>query len=60
MRTDVYVLDASVAAKWYLNDERYIEKARLYLIKLLANEIELHAPVLLQYEMANLRLRPRT
>jgi predicted nucleic acid-binding protein len=54
MPPDRYVLDASVAAKWYLNDEEYTDEAEVYLLRLLAGEIELHAPRILQYEIGHL------
>ena len=34
-----FVVDASVAAKWFLNDERHIEEATRYLAGMLADEI---------------------
>ena len=45
---DEYVVDASVAAKWFLDDETAIAEATDYLVRLLADEIILHAPTLLQ------------
>ncbi len=42
-----------MAAKWFLNDEELTEAATRVLFGLLANKIELHAPILLQYEIAN-------
>ena len=48
----VFVLDASVAGKWYLNDEDLIEQAEKLLKDFLLKKIELHAPVLLKYEIA--------
>jgi predicted nucleic acid-binding protein len=50
---DKYVVDVSVAGKWFLNDEVAVQEATDYLIRLLANEIILHAPVLLRYEFGN-------
>lgn len=54
MTAQKYILDASVAAKWYLDDEEHVEKAESFLVRMLSDEIELHAPVLLQYEMGHL------
>lgn len=51
------IIDASVAAKWFLDDEEDIEKAEQFLIRLLAEEIELHAPEILRYELGNLLTR---
>jgi len=51
---EFYVIDASVAAKWYLNDENLIDKAEDFLVRLLANEIVLHAPEVLRYELGHL------
>ncbi|MBI4964956.1 MAG: type II toxin-antitoxin system VapC family toxin [Desulfomonile tiedjei] len=52
-----YVVDASVAAKWFLNDETSVQKATDYLVRLLADEILLHAPTLLRYEFGNILTR---
>jgi predicted nucleic acid-binding protein len=49
-----YVLDASVAAKWFLDDEAHVEEATDYLVLMLADDITFHAPVLLQYEFGNI------
>jgi len=49
---EILVLDASVAAKWYLNDEDYVDLAEQLLIRLLNNNIEFHAPEILKYELA--------
>jgi predicted nucleic acid-binding protein len=49
-----YVVDASVAAKWFLNDERHTEEATAYLEQMLADEIRPHAPAPLQYEFGNI------
>jgi predicted nucleic acid-binding protein len=51
--TNEYVLDCSVAAKWFLDDEEYVDIAEKYLIKLLAEQIKLHAPILLWYELGH-------
>ena len=52
-----YVVDASVAAKWFLNDEAAIQEATDYLVGLLATEMILHAPTLLLYEFGNILTR---
>lgn len=54
---DQFVVDASVAGKWILNDERGVDEATGYLVRLLADEIRLHAPVLLSYEFGSLLTR---
>jgi len=46
------ILDATVAAKWYLDDEDAVEIAERCLVRLLSGEIEFHAPELLRYEVA--------
>jgi predicted nucleic acid-binding protein len=51
--TNEYVLDCSVAAKWFLNDEDCVDIAEKYLIALLAEKIRLHAPTLLRYELGH-------
>jgi predicted nucleic acid-binding protein len=48
----VLVLDTSVAAKWYLNDEELVDIAEQFLIRLLSKDIEFYAPELLRYELA--------
>jgi predicted nucleic acid-binding protein len=48
------IIDASVAAKWFLNDEESVDKAEQFLIRLLSEEIELHAPEILRYELGHL------
>lgn len=53
MAGDPYVLDASVAAKWYLPSEDDAEAALDWLRRCLADEIELHAPIILMYELAH-------
>ena len=50
----LFVLDASVAGKWYLNDEDLVDQAEKLLKSFLQNEIELYAPILLKYEPAQL------
>ncbi|MEM4374497.1 MAG: type II toxin-antitoxin system VapC family toxin [Nitrososphaerota archaeon] len=55
----VLVLDASVAVKWF-SAEQLREKALLILKKYIDGEVELIAPSLLYYEVANaLRYNPR-
>lgn len=51
------MVDASVAAKWFLNDERHIEEATRYLAGMLSDEITLHAPVLLKYEFGSILVK---
>lgn len=51
---DRIVIDASVAAKWYLRDEGDVDVAREIRDQLLMDEIELHAPYLFPYEMCSL------
>jgi predicted nucleic acid-binding protein len=50
------VLDASVAAKWFLRDEQetLIEEADELLLRLLAGDIELYAPRVIYYEVCQL------
>jgi predicted nucleic acid-binding protein len=54
MASERYVVDASVAAKWFLDDEHLIQEATAYLVRPLSDEIEMHAPVLLRYEFGNI------
>ncbi len=54
---DQYVVDASVAGKWFLNDEAGIQAATDFLVRLLADEVVLHAPSLLRYEFGNILTR---
>ena len=53
---DRFVLDASVAAKWFLRDlqEDHLETASQVLLDLLDQTIELHAPRILSYEVGRL------
>ncbi len=53
---DLTVLDASVAAKWFLKDrlETYTEEADELLLRLLADDIELYAPRVIYYEVCQL------
>ena len=65
---DLLVLDASVAAKWFLKDdlESYLDQADELLLRLLADDIELYAPRVIHYEVCQLlnratrRLDPNT
>lgn len=52
-----FVLDASVAAKWFLNDERHVKEATVYLALMLADDIGIHAPELLKYEFGSILTR---
>ena len=47
------VVDASVAAKWRLNDEELVDEAGLLLDQHLAGGMILLAPSLIRYELAN-------
>ena len=51
-----WVVDASVAAKWFLKDslEDHVDLAEEVLVELLAGEIYLHAPRLMSYEVCRL------
>ncbi len=51
-----YVIDASVAAKWFLKDsfEDHVDLAEDVLVDVLGGEIELHAPRLMSYEVSRL------
>ncbi len=48
----VYVIDASVVAKWYLIDEEAADKAASLLLAFARGEVALTAPSLLVYEVA--------
>ena len=48
-----YVLDASIAFKWYLDDEEYVEEARAILASYIVNEIAFLAPEHIRYEVPN-------
>ena len=49
-----YVVDASVAVKWLFDDEDHVPQARaLRDACLIDGAVELHAPVLFVYEVAN-------
>ncbi len=47
------VIDASVALKWYLSDEEHGERALDILDAHASDRIALHAPALLEFEVAN-------
>ncbi|MBI5115353.1 type II toxin-antitoxin system VapC family toxin [Candidatus Poribacteria bacterium] len=47
------VIDASVALKWYLSDEEHGAKALDILESHVTERISLHAPALLEFEVAN-------
>lgn len=47
------VVDASVALKWYLDDEDHGQKAMNLLTRYVADEIDILAPSLLEYEVVN-------
>jgi predicted nucleic acid-binding protein len=54
--TDKFVVDASVAVKWFLKDrfEEHVELAEEVLLDFLAGEVELHAPRIMSYEVCRL------
>ena len=47
------VIDASVVLKWFLLDEIYGAKAQSLLSRYIADELEIIAPSLLEYEVIN-------
>jgi len=47
------VIDASVVLKWYLSDEEHGEKALDILDGHVSDHFSLHAPALLEFEVAN-------
>ena len=47
------VVDASVVLKWYLSDEEHGEKALNILEGHASDRLSLHAPALLEFEVAN-------
>ena len=47
------VIDASVALKWFLAGEEDGERALDILDSFAANQVALHAPALLEFEVAN-------
>lgn len=48
-----YILDASIAIKWYLDDEEHVGQARAILAAYVENEITLLAPEHIRYEVPN-------
>jgi predicted nucleic acid-binding protein len=48
-----YVVDASVAIKWYLNDEEHVDEARAILAAYVVNDIAFLAPDHIRYEVPN-------
>jgi predicted nucleic acid-binding protein len=48
---DALVVDASVAAKWHLQDEDHVEQATLLLERFGRGELELLAPTQIRYEV---------
>ncbi|MEW6668892.1 MAG: type II toxin-antitoxin system VapC family toxin [Thermodesulfobacteriota bacterium] len=48
-----FVVDASVALKWYLPDKEGVEQALLLLDAFMREEITLHAPSLIDWEFVN-------
>ena len=48
------VIDASVAAKWFLRNEEDYDVAEDILLACLADELELHAPRIFSYEVCSL------
>lgn len=48
-----YILDTSIALKWYLNDETHVEQSRALLLLFNQQRIELLAPQHIHYEVAN-------
>jgi len=53
------VVDASVAVKWHLPDEEYLEEASALLIGFRAGRLELTAPAFIRYELAQALERAR-
>ncbi len=47
------VIDASVALKWYLEDEEYSLKAMGLLERYVSDDLDIIAPFLLEYEVIN-------
>ena len=50
---DEAVLDASVAAKWYLTDEQFVAESRLLFERFIAGSLAFVAPLHIQYEIPN-------
>ncbi len=51
--TERAVIDSSVALKWWLDDEEYVDEARGLLNKVITGELELCVPELWYYEILN-------
>lgn len=51
--TEHLVLDCSVAAKWYLQEEEDADLAEQFMMKHLRGDLELHGPELLKFDLAN-------
>lgn len=47
------IIDASVVLKWYLLDEEYGQKALELLDGYVSEQLNIHAPSLLEYEVSN-------
>ncbi len=47
------VIDTSVALKWYLSDEEHSQKAIEILNRYIANDLDIFAPSLIEYELSN-------
>src|SRR5690242_8098180 len=50
---DEAVLDASVAAKWYLTDEQFVAESRVLFDRFVDGSPALVAPLHIQYEVPN-------
>lgn len=48
-----YVIDASIAMKWYLNDEDHITQALTFFTAYTEGRVVLIAPDHIRYELAN-------
>lgn len=51
--TKKVVIDSSVALKWWLDDEEFVDEARSLLKEIITGEIELIVPELWFYEITN-------
>lgn len=51
------VVDASVAVKWHLRDERYAAEASILLRRFVGGGLQLHAPAFIRYEVAQSLIR---
>ncbi|MHB8575578.1 MAG: type II toxin-antitoxin system VapC family toxin [Dehalococcoidia bacterium] len=50
---DEAILDASIAAKWYLNDEEFVDECQLLLDRYVDGSLRLIAPLHILYEVPN-------